>query len=284
MVLNGNSLQNVTRRCHTPLFINKNMNPTKFKVITGHFGSTTSEEKAKILEDKTAKNTNHATRGSVNCLQEYLKSKGIANLCHISNDELPNILENFYSDLHTKKDHDLYKSQSMKCMRSNLNRYFKSVRQLDIITDPKFVEANEMFKGMTVQAKKHGRGMQKSTIPIDDIDLKKMTDYFNDVDYMNNPQPIKLQQTVLYNLIFYTCRRSMENLEYMSLNHYKVIVQPDGTHYVVQNIDKLDKNHREDSFRLANEGRMYANPGKNHFKIVEIYCFQQQNKVDTSQN
>ena len=33
------------------------------------------------------------------------------------------------------------------------------------------VAANDMFRGMTVQAKKVGKGMRKSTIPIDDLDL-----------------------------------------------------------------------------------------------------------------
>ena len=55
----------------------------------------------------------------------------------------------------------------------------------------------------------------------------------------------------------------MENLEYMTPGHYKVVVEPDGTRYVIQNIDELDKNHREDCTDLANDGKMYTNPGKN---------------------
>ena len=65
--------------------------------------------------------------------------------------------------------------------------------------------------------------------------------------------------------MYYTCQRGLENLENMTLDHYKVIVEPDGTCYVIQNIDELDKNHHEDDTSMANNGKMYANPGKNQF-------------------
>lgn len=55
----------------------------------------------------------------------------------------------------------------------------------------------------------------------------------------------------------------------MTLNHYKVVVEPDGMRYIQQNIDELDKNPREDCLTIANEGKIYANPGKNSlFKCV----------------
>ena len=83
---------------------------------------------------------------------------------------------------------------------------------------------------------------------------------------MNSPDPKKLQQNVMFNVIYYTCRRGMENLEYMSLKHLEVFVEYDGTRYVKQSIDEVDKNHREQDTELANEGKMSANPGK--YKIL----------------
>ena len=149
----------------------------------------------------------------------------------------------------------------MKCIRSNLNGYFKENRGIHVISDPRFVQANQMMKGMTVKAKSEGKGVPKSTVPIDDLDLKKMNDYFNGIDYMNNSSPKVLLQTVLFNIIYYTCRRGIENLERMTKAHYKVIVEHDGTCYLIQNIDELDKNHREDCLQMSKEGKMYANPG-----------------------
>ena len=128
-----------------------------------------------------------------------------------------------------------------------------------------------MFKACKVRSKAAGKGVHNSTIPIDDLDMKQINNYFNNVDYMNNPNPRKLQQAVLLYVIYYICRSGMENLEYMTLDHYKVVVEPDGTRYVIQNIDELDKNHREHCTDMANDGKMYTSPGKNTFKFNQSY-------------
>ena len=47
----------------------------------------------------------------------------------------------------------------------------------------------------------------------------------------------------------------------MTLENYKVAANPDSTHYIMQNIHKLDKNHREDYTRMVNEGKIYPYPG-----------------------
>ena len=79
---------------------------------------------------------------------------------------------------------------------------------------------------------------------------------------MNHPDPKLLQQNMMFNIIYYTCRRGMENLEHMSPKHFEVFVEYHGTCYVQQSIDELDKNHRETDTDMAKEGKMYANPGK----------------------
>ena len=105
--------------------------------------------------------------------------------------------------------------------------------------------------------------VHRFTIPVDNIDMKKINDFFQDADHMNRPNPKKLQQTVLFYLIYYTCRRGLENLDSMKMNHYKVSTEPDGTSYVFQNTNELDKNHCEDCTDMVNDWKMYANPGKN---------------------
>ena len=119
-----------------------------------------------------------------------------------------------------------------------------------------------MLKAYKVRSKTTGKGVRRFTIPIDDVHMIKINNYFKDVNYMNNPNPCKLFQAVLFNIIYYTCCWGLENLEFMTLDHYKVVVEPDGTCYVIQDVDKLDKNHCEDSTEMANDGKMYANQGK----------------------
>ena len=127
-----------------------------------------------------------------------------------------------------------------------------------------------MFKSMTVKANHMGKGIRNSTIPIDDIDLKKLTVYFNNVNHMQNPDPHKLQQFCIYNVLWYTCHHGMENLETMKKDHYKIFVNPDGMRYIQQNIDELDKNHREDTLAMANEGKIYENPGKFNLNTTRL--------------
>ena len=47
----------------------------------------------------------------------------------------------------------------------------------------------------------------------------------------------------------------------MTQDHFKLCVNPDGTEYLVQNLDEKDKNHGVKDTEIANQGIMYADPG-----------------------
>ena len=107
--------------------IDQKMDLLKFKVNTGHFGTTTEEEKAQLIENHNAKNTNRAAKTSLRCLMNYLMKKERPALSEIANNELSGLLLDFYTDMRTKKTGDLYNIQTLKCMISNLNRHFKDI-------------------------------------------------------------------------------------------------------------------------------------------------------------
>ena len=99
----------------------------------------------------------------------------------------------------------------MKCRRSALNRYFRKEKGFDITKDGQFVKANEMFKAILVEAKKSGKGVRVHTPPppITASDLERIAEYFNH-DYMNFSYPRKLQQSMIFYIIYYFCRRGRE--------------------------------------------------------------------------
>ena len=99
------------------------MDPKKFKVRTGHFSSTTDEEKAKLLEERNAKNTNKATKSSLKALTSYLIEKELRALCDILDDDLPELLLNFYTDLRTIKGNELYNTQTLKRPTFHKNKW-----------------------------------------------------------------------------------------------------------------------------------------------------------------
>ena len=51
-------------------------------------------------------------------------------------------------------------------------------RSLDIVSDHQFIQANEMFKGITRVNKKEGRGEIEPFLPIEPEDFQKLSDYF----------------------------------------------------------------------------------------------------------
>ena len=179
------------------------------------------------------------------------------------------ILEDFYVNARTKKTKELYHTQSLKCIRAGLNRYFQQKRKINIINDLQFLHANMMFKGVQVQAKKQGKGARKQTTTIEEDDMKTLAFYFK-IDHVQNPNPRILQRNVIFNVLYYMCRRGQENLHFMTKNWFDVLATTEGLSYVTQIKDELDKNHREMDQDLTNQGRMYEVPGKYiyHFRYM----------------
>ena len=223
------------------------------------FASTTPEERDKLKEERNAKNTNRATIASVAILREYMSENNMQPLEDIPNADLPKLLERFYCDARTKEN-ERYKTGSFKSLRSNINRYFKEKRGINICADSSFTDANIMFKSVQVKAKKLGKGSRNSTPVIDDCDLVKIGEYFNQ-DYIKSPDGYRLRETVMFYIIYFFCRRGQENLYEMTKNHF-VLRFENGVRFLEQNVDELDKNHRENYDKQANQGKMYERPGK----------------------
>ena len=203
----------------------------KFKVKTARFGTSTHQEISEILEGRNAKNTNKATKNSVSALKEYITEKQLPILEETLDCDLPDLLQQFYVDAR-KKNSDLYHTQTMKNIRSGLNRYFQEKRRINIINELEFSQANMVFKGVQVRAKKAGCGVRRSTPTIDDNDMKLLAKYFC-IDHVSSPNAKVLQSNVIFNVIYYTCRWGQENLYEMTKDWFEVQIQKDGSKCIV---------------------------------------------------
>lgn len=123
---------------------------------TDRFVSTSKGEQHKIMDDRHRDNTKRATKNSVKILKDYLCEKNFKTLEELTNDELPDIFFEFCCNLRKAKGSS-YKLQTLKCIRAEINRYTKSERNLDIITDDHFKRTNEMFKAVSTKARKEGK-------------------------------------------------------------------------------------------------------------------------------
>ena len=214
--------------------------------------------KEQLKEDRNAKNTNRATILSLAIPKDYIKENDLKPIEEVADLDLPELFENFYCNARTKES-ELYKTGSFKSLRSNLNRYFKEKRGINICTDAAFTNANIMFKSIQVKAKKSGKGSRHSTPVIDDTDLIRIGNYF-DIDYMNTPNAYVLRDTIMFYIIYFFCRQGQENLYTMEKEHFAIKFD-NGTRYLIQNVDEQDKNHRENCDKPPNQGRMYEQPG-----------------------
>ena len=138
------------------------------------------------------------------------------------------------------------------------------MRGLDIIANPLFIWANEMFQAVTCDAKSEGRGEITSKPVINEGDMKIISDYF--INNMKAPSNAhNLQEIVIFNIMYYTGRHGQQNLRKMTKNTFKVFKNPDGRRYLHQVIKELDKNHKEDDLQPSHEARIYESPGNSTF-------------------
>lgn len=137
----------------------------------------------------------------------------------------------------------------------------KQHRNLDIIADLSFTTTNEIFKAVSTKARKEGLGSTKSTPPIELPDLIKCNKYFTH-DVMNEPHPRKIQQCILFNIIYYFCCHGRQNIYEFMQNIFQIDIDTEGKRFVYQAVDEKDKNHDIYVDKPANDGRMYEVPGK----------------------
>ena len=235
--------------------------PTKYR-----FKNRSEEETKSILKGKDKTSTQRATDIYLRQFKRFLHVKSLPQVEDIATSDLDGILFEFYSSIQPQKKED-YCVQTLKCIHAGLNRYFRKERGIDIAKDTMFTCANEMLKAVQVDAKKKGLGSKKKYPPINQIDLERIAEYFCH-DHVTNPDPKHLKQNIIFYIIYFFCRRGRENLYDMQKNTYQVVVEPDGTEYVVQAVDEMDKNHGIEDTEFSNRGRMYATNGQFSYLIL----------------
>lgn len=236
------------------------------------FFSKSKEQKQDIYDGRKAPSTNKATKVWMKCFNDYLKEKNLPDSETISSDDLPAVLSDFYTELRKSDSEGEYKTSTLKCIRAAINRYYKSKRSLDILSDPRFIMSNEMFTGVTRKAKKEGRGEVDSRPPIEEEDMKRISSYF--AQYLNGPpNAVKLIEMALFSIIYYMGRRGRQNLRKMTKETFKVATDSSGKKYIYQAVKELDKNHKQDDLSPNNQGRIYEQPGVyfNHINTTKYH-------------
>ena len=158
-----------------------------------------------LLDKAIPKNTKDATKHWIKLLNDYLKSRKIANsVDEILEPDLPRTLELFYSEItknvaakKTKKGTktanentnennnndtvtpERYSNTSIRAMRAAIKRYTEDKRQIDIMTNENFSRANKVFDAILKDNKSKGKGIIQHKETIRSEDLERLQDYFS---------------------------------------------------------------------------------------------------------
>ena len=262
-----------------------NMSETKPKKLKLSRHKSKSEQEIKeVLEKRKADNTNKATKLWVDCFNDYLKDNGLGDVVELKAEQLPAILEKFYVEVRSQKQilnengdpildedgdiqYESYCNNSMRSLRAALNRHFKIELNVNIIENPAFIKANEIFAGKMRINKQEGKGTTRHKEPISDEDLQRLGQYF-ERNMTGPPNATLLQEMVLFNIIFYMGRRGRENLRTMKKDTFKIATDSKKRRFIYQDKDENDKNHNENDTENSNQGRIYEIPGNLQFHML----------------
>ena len=225
------------------------------------FVSISDEEKARVLHERNAQNTHRATEVSWAVLLAYCSDRDISlDVNNVSMVELSKILQMFYFEIR-KKDGKQYKKSAFRAIRSGIQRKIKDARNIDIVQDPFFTEANTAFAAQCVQLKKAGLAKIDHKPIISEEDMRKL--YGGGAVFgLCSPKP--LQRKVFFEILYFFCRRGLENIRQLTKDSFIVKKDSDGVEYVMQQSDELRKNSRGSRDDPQQDGGvMYATGEKN---------------------
>ena len=139
------------------------------------FASVGAAECENILKGMNSANTHHSAIGAWNIFINYLKEKEInVDPAIILKENLNDILKQFYVEVR-QSDGRLYRKSSLSSIRFGLQRKFKEIKMdLDIISDPAFMEANTIFKAQCIQLKQKDMAKVDHKPPITPEDISKL--------------------------------------------------------------------------------------------------------------
>ena len=184
----------------------------------------------------------------------------------ISKLDLDTILIKFYVELR-KQNGKMYTKSAFRSVRHGIQRKFKSIRNIDIINDPEFVQSENAFTAQCVVLKKKGLAKVEHKPPISDTDMKKL--YSSTVFSID--QPKSLLRKVFFELMLFLCRRGQENLRLLTKSSFVVKKDENNMEYIIRNIDELDKNHRENDINC--DGGVIIATGKENCPVKSFKLY-----------
>ena len=147
-----------------------------------------------ISKKKNAKKTEEATNFAIRVFDSFCRETSITT-SNITIDDLPCILKKFYLCVRNEKG-TYYKLNSMRSLRSSLQRHFLALHKIDVVHDVNFIEANVVFENICRKIKSIGLGDTNHHAEVEPEDMSKLYNSF-DVDI-----PVGLQEFIWFHVVY----------------------------------------------------------------------------------
>ena len=234
--------------------------------IMSRFQTVTESDLQQLQVQQNAANTDRSTAFGVKLFHTYLNECGIPNdLVNITPEDLNSHLERFYAAVR-KEDGEYYKLNSMKSVRSSIQRRYIEICQVDIVDDNRFTTANNIFSNICKRIKDAGKGDTDHYPEMEPEDVQKLCASFNVDDQTG------LQEKVWFDIQLYLIRRGREGLRAMTKKTFGVFVDSTGRRFFAQVLGESDKNHgiNDCPSDTTGEGRLYATGTS----LCPVKCFE----------
>ena len=233
---------------------------------TSRFAPYSENNEKELCTKVSAKSTQSNTVFALNVFRSFCSAQGIMNN-EVSLENLPDVLKKFFMCVRNEKG-EYYKINSMRSLRSALQRHYLSVYNIDIVHDLMFADANIVFTNILTKIKQAGKGETEHHPEIEPEDMIKLFESF-DVTH-----PIGLQEIVWFNIVYVFIRRGRQNIRQMTKDTFSVGTDASGARYIYQVGGELDKNHtiNDSNHDTPGEGRIYETGGeKCPVRLLELY-------------
>ena len=204
---------------------------------------------------------------------EWLRSRGQPEAFeYMAADELADQLRKFYGEARTKKRKD-YSKQSLISLRAGIQRHIQEPpynRQINIITDREFKQANMVKTGRIKKNRADGNDTTQHKSAIQPGDVRKM---YNS-GTLSNLNPKALQNKVFFEIMLHFGRRAKEGLRDLKTDSFEFRTDDNGHVYAtIPYNEKSKTNHGTESDREEKEQRMYETGDPETCPIVSLRLY-----------
>lgn len=167
----------------------------------------------------------------------------------------------FYASLR-KDDGNYYSPSTLACIRAAINRYLTKAphnREINLKKDREFGPSNNILKAMSSKYLKSPQSSNDNSYKaISQADLVTLREYFD------RRTATKLQEEVLYNIVYYNGYRGREWIRNMKTCYLKFDEDENNYKYAMLDIPAFSKNNKgsldENEYSNNKQTRIYAQP------------------------